>query len=81
MWRGYENALNLYLQAITKEWIDRGFKNNLYEITTKGDIIYPWWLGDRLFHDSHKSNLLRKNKAWYSQYFKLPDNLPYIWPS
>lgn len=41
----------------------------------------PKWLGDRCFHNSHRSNLLRKNPNWYSQfYWDVPNDLPYIWP-
>ena len=27
----------------------------------------PWWLGDERLHSSHRSNLLRKDKLWYSR--------------
>lgn len=41
----------------------------------------PRWLGDPAFHASHRSNLLRKDPVWYSQFrWTEPDNLPYIWP-
>jgi hypothetical protein len=45
------------------------------------NIPYPEWLGNEKFHASHRSNLLRKNKEFYSQYnWKETDDLPYIWP-
>lgn len=39
------------------------------------------WLGNEFFHESHQSNLLRKDYAYYSQFnWNVPDDLPYIWP-
>lgn len=33
------------------------------------------------FHASHRSNLLRKDPVWYSQFnWTEPNNLPYVWP-
>lgn len=43
-------------------------------------ISVPFWLGDEEFHRSHRSNLLRKNKEHYSQYFNEVNYLPYKWP-
>ena len=82
MWRGYENALRLYVNAIIREWEKRGFRNNmLYYDLSQAEITFPWWLGDPRLHDSHKSNLLRKNPSYYRQYgWNVPDNLPYYWP-
>ena len=82
MWRGYENALKLYVNAMIREWKERGFRNNLpyYELDP-AEIVYPWWLGDPRFHDSHKSNLLRKYPEYYNQFgWNVPDDLPYFWP-
>lgn len=42
---------------------------------------YTPWLGNKVFHASHRSNLLRKNPEHYKQFgWKEPDNLPYVWP-
>jgi hypothetical protein len=82
MWRGYAEALKLYANIMIAEWKRRGYKNSLpyYDINDI-TIIFPWWLGDRLFHDSHKSNLLRKDPLYYGQFhWDVPDNLPYFWP-
>ena len=82
MWRGYENALKLYVNVMIAEWVRRGYRNTLlyYDIETS-DIIFPWWLGDAIFHDSHKSNLLRKFPEYYSQFhWGVSDDLPYVWP-
>src|SRR5579883_2297362 len=60
----------------------RGFRNNmcLYEIS-RDELRFPWWLGDPRLHDSHKSNLLRKDYHYYSQFhWNVPPDLPYFWP-
>ncbi|HEY6540057.1 MAG TPA: MSMEG_6728 family protein [Ktedonobacteraceae bacterium] len=84
MWRGYENALKLYVNVMIAEWVRRGYRNTMlyYPVDREADeILLPWWLGDPLFHDSHKSNLLRKFPAYYSQFhWDVPDDLPYVWP-
>jgi len=89
MWKGYELALLHYGLIICDEWIERGYKDNIknkflisiYREVDSGKIYdLPHWLGDKEFHDSHKSNLLRKNKEYYSQFsWNVPDNLPYKW--
>ena len=82
MWRGYENALKLYVNIMIKTWQERGYRNTLpsYEINPD-EICFPWWLGDERLHASHKSNLLRKDAAYYRQFnWNVPDDLPYFWP-
>jgi hypothetical protein len=84
MWQGYENALKEYFNSVLMEWIKRGYKNNmLYEtINVEYPILYPPWLGNEKFHASHRSNLLRKNKEYYSQFnWTESSDLPYIWPT
>lgn len=82
MWRGYEDALKLYQNFTIKEWIDRGYKNTMSfeEISDMRKITLPHWFGNNDFHRSHRSNLLRKDFNYYSQFFDEPDNLEYIWP-
>lgn len=84
MWRGYENALAFYGACMTNEWVSRGYKNTL-EWTYSFPIIMPGWLcwGDgSLICISHRSNLLRKNREYYSQFgWSEPDNLEYVWPN
>ena len=81
MWRGYENALKQYLNECIDEWIHRGYNNNMKHEVIDGDIVYPHWLGDDLFHSTHRSNLLRKDKEFYSKYlWKESDNMEYYWP-
>jgi len=89
MWKGYEEQLLRYGVEICKEWIKRGYKDNLEEKMLKELIKFgiknrpiPYWLGNEKFHASHRSNLLRKNKEYYSKFgWKEQDNLPYYWPT
>ena len=86
MWRGHEKHLTEYGIAICDEWIGRGYKD-----TCRGKIIalgknfkdstYPKWLGSRLFHKGHKSNLVRKLPEHYGKFWPtIPNDLEYIWP-
>ena len=81
MWKGHSNALKFYLNESIKEWISRGYKNNIPFEKIRGKIVFPKWFGDKKFHASHRSNLLRKNKNYYSKFnWKESNNLDYIWP-
>jgi hypothetical protein len=84
MWTGYESALQLYQNYTIQEWISRGYKNTMLLEETDIDIdsvIMPPWFGLEEFHRSHRSNLLRKDYEYYSQYFDEDPNLPYYWPA
>jgi hypothetical protein len=86
--KGYEVSLARYGHAICEEWIKRGFKDSLREKFERfldpyiGKLyLKPTWFGNKKFHSSHRSNLLRKNKEHYSQFgWTELDNLPYVWP-
>lgn len=89
MWRGHEWSLYHYTRAMCNEWIIRGYNDS---IATKIDTLPmpagrskvgddPVWMGDVSVHASHRSNLLRKDPKWYSQYgWPEPGTLPYVWP-
>jgi hypothetical protein len=84
MWKNYENALLYYGYLCCDEWKKRGYKDNIQTRFSgyESPIKTPPWVGNTRFHESHQSNLLRKDKAFYSRYgWEVPDNLPYIWPS
>jgi len=88
MWRGYVPYLIKYYDTIVKEWVSRGYKNNMPYLGCSNPQYYialkPSWLGDKRFHDSHKANLMRKNALYYSQYkdfWGLDPNMPYYWPT
>lgn len=81
MWRGFEEALKLYQNYTITEWISRGYKNNMsLEIVDMDNLVFPFWLGHGGVHQSHRSNLLRKDYEYYSQFFDDPDDLEYVWP-
>jgi hypothetical protein len=93
MWYGYEKALCFYHDCMVSEWMRRGFKNKMPFLHPYGfvpDKDYPHWWHDDVTLDkimnSHRSNLLRKNWAYYQPVLSKrrlslpPDNLPYFWP-
>lgn len=83
MWRGYEPALNKYGLVICDEWKERGFADTLsdkFHVNPNIQIEYPSWIGNKQFHESHASNLVRKFPEHYRQYFPdIDDTLPYYW--
>lgn len=90
MWRGFECALMLYQADICAEWAARGYQDTclektlaIHNIHCQDSFDYPEWLGKREFHRAHRSNLLRKNFKWYSQFREfrgVPTDLEYVWP-
>jgi hypothetical protein len=81
MWRGYEESLKLYQNITILEWIGRGYKNNMkMEDVNANELVFPEWFGNTDFHRSHRSNLLRKNFNYYSEFFDEPTDLEYVWP-
>jgi hypothetical protein len=81
MWHGFPNSLACYYNAILDEWVSRGYQNAMEYIHVPPSVNEPLWLGDQAFHDSHKSNLLRKDTEFYQQYgWDVVSTLPYVWP-
>lgn len=90
MWKGHEYSLCVYAIEVCWEWRRRGYRDSLltqFGEAARGllaagcDSDVPAWLGDDDFHASHRSNLLRKDPAHYSQFgWSEPDNLEYVWP-
>ena len=81
MWKRYEEALKLYFNCISREWVERGYKHNMgfFDLCSVPDN--PPWLGEETFHLSHQSNLARKFPEHYGPMFPgVPDNLEYVWP-
>jgi len=81
MWRGHEDWLFLYNEAIVREIILRGYKNSTRETF---DSIYqenfialesdsPWWLGNESLHYSHKGRLYEKDQESYYFYAEFAD--------
>ena len=85
MWEGYEGVLCRYGWVICMEWRGRGFRDSLMPFfweRKESDLApMPTWY-DQDFIRSHRSNLLRKYPAWYSQFgWNVPNDLPYVWPT
>lgn len=82
MWQGFEGALARYCNAMIREWVMRGYKNNMYLYSeNEYGFTNPPWLGNHAFHVAHQSNLIRKDPEYYKKHFPdVPDNLEYIWP-
>lgn len=80
MWKGYEEALLLYKNKMIEEWILRGYNNTMEMIGVSDDVDMPHWLGNSRLHASHRSNLLRKDFEFYSQYdWGESDDMEYYW--
>jgi hypothetical protein len=80
MWYGYNQALGLYMNTMILEWIKRGYKNTMWFAEVSRPRMPPW-IGSEQFHSSHRSNLLRKDFSYYSQFnWPEPANLAYVWP-
>jgi hypothetical protein len=87
MWAGYESALCRYALAVCQACLDDGwvngdltefFEERLAELKPGGD---PTWMGSFEFHESHRSNLVRKDPDYYGPKWPgTPDDLPYVWP-
>lgn len=81
MWSLYPDALKIYTNEMINEWIRRGYKNNMKLYKVPQTCIMPVWLGNVSLHASHRSNLLRKDFDYYSQYgWREQNDLPYVWP-
>ncbi|WP_125132143.1 MSMEG_6728 family protein [Microbacterium sp. 10M-3C3] len=93
MWAGHVPALVAYGLAMTDEWIQRGHADTVREKllayapevdgVDQHALDLPRWIGDEAFHRAHRSNLIRKDAAFYRPRFgdDVPDDLPYIWPA
>lgn len=90
MWTGYEEVLCMYGLTMCTQWVSRGYRDTLTayfeaelaKLRKLGrTVLAPPWLGDKKFHRSHRSNLVRKDPVYYRKHFpRVPDNLPYVWP-
>lgn len=85
MWQENIAGLSAYGVAICDEWIARGYKDTCREkiishVEPDMEDLPSWW-GNAMVHDSHKSNLLRKNLEYYSRYdWDVTNDIPYFWP-
>lgn len=90
MWKGHEMSLIKYAAVICDEWVSRGYKDTIryklepyvyISILKPSSMLPPEWLGNTQFHNSHKSNLLRKKPEYYNKFgWSVDSTLPYVWP-
>ncbi|MGD9211449.1 MAG: pyrimidine dimer DNA glycosylase/endonuclease V [Desulfobacteraceae bacterium] len=82
MWKGYEEALELYRNTIIKTWILLGHANNvMLSAIDESSIKLPPWLGDERLHSSHRAALLFKKPLHYLQFEWLEkQEQNYYWP-
>jgi len=86
MWTGHVTALMAYTDACIREWIRRGFENNMPLMLNPLapyflDIQMPPWLGCEKFHASHRAALLHKAPEWYGRFeWSEQPVLDYVWP-
>lgn len=80
MWRNYLPALKAYTNAAIQEWVARGYNNTmpLYDVPESYEM--PWWMGFDKFHQSHQSNLYRKDANYYTGFAGVGADQPYVWP-
>jgi hypothetical protein len=68
--------------TIARDLADAGVE----QVRTQAELAevgaLPPWLGDRDFHQSHQSALVRKDPEHYGPIFTgVPADLPYVWPT
>jgi hypothetical protein len=81
MWRGHEDWLFLYNEAIIREIVLRGYKNSthiqfdeIYEENFLGlESDEPWWLHNQKLHYTHKGRLFEKDPTHYYFYGEFAD--------
>lgn len=86
MWRDNINGLIAYGVACCDAWTERGYKDTCRDkILAHGEADrndMPTWWGDWRVHSSHRANLLRKDKDYYSAHGWTDDpTMPYFWPN
>jgi hypothetical protein len=87
MWKGYSDALRVYINYCIRAWLARGKNCKLEEFDVDEDTVeWPWWFSWKELHLSHKCSLLRKDPNYYSSIFVLTTtqqlwlDYGYIWP-
>lgn len=82
MWEKNLDALKIYYNTCLLIWQSRGFQNiKLKPENILSRFEMPWWIGKEQFHLAHQSNLIRKDKEYYTPKFgDVPANKPYLWP-
>lgn len=80
--RGFRDTCFEKIRAFIPEYQFK--EDNYIDYGCSNLALYPMpkWLGDRRLHSSHRSNLLRKDPAWYGKFgWTESSDLPYWWPN
>ena len=91
MWGGCEFKLLSYGVVICREWIDRGYQDNMLprfesEFIRQLDLgcneEFPSWFGAYEFHEAHRAMLWRKDPEYYASFRGTFDEevFDYWWP-
>lgn len=91
MWKESPLGLTAYALTICDEWLHRGYNDSLLDFFLSSWVkeikisyaLPKWFYGEELDKvvESHRSNLLRKDPVYYSQFnWDVPPDLPYYWP-
>ena len=85
MWRGHEAGLAHYGVTMCRAWVGLGYKDTCLDkiaaIVTPDPDDLPWWWGNELVVESHRSNLVRKDPEHYSRLWPaVTPGMPYMWP-
>ena len=84
MWKGHEECLKVYTNAMIAEWKSRGYKNNMEQYRINWDLYTePWWLGNEDFHRAMRSRLIEKLPEFYLPLFPKDKGFndgKYLWP-
>jgi len=87
MWIGYAEALAVYYNEMTDEWLRRGFSLDISSHDDsvagrgQGDVPLPAWLGDDRLHATHRAALLFKDPEHYGQLGWTEEPVvQYLWP-
>lgn len=82
MWKGHEDALAMYANAMIDHWIERGYKNTMPRLPHEPNPAFPWWWTYEPLAMSHRASLNRKDPTFY--HFDVPEEWSqwgYVWPS
>lgn len=87
MWRGFAPALANYRWCLLQELLARrkapgteAPDSHLALLDASNcEVQIPAWVGYEPFHEAHRRNLVRKDKA-YVERFKCPPSDVYFWP-
>ena len=82
LWRGYEDALRLYINVMRKKWVSIGRNSNVPLFDLPTSVRMPPWIGNEDFHSRHRSQLYYKLPSYYCQFNWTEASLPlkeYIW--